>query len=148
MKKSALFLVVIVGIMVLFYFILVIQPYSFLRIIKGKKGYASYLIQKVGTEEINQEAERMFDEFHKQSLNLYSPRNPSEYPLISKFAFATIFAVSKAKKDMREHITIKYGSHQMADFLYVFDKRTPLPYFNASQYRNLWKITNNIYLAQ
>ncbi|OGX08600.1 MAG: hypothetical protein A2Z88_01510 [Omnitrophica WOR_2 bacterium GWA2_47_8] len=145
-KKISISFVVGIIAIIIFYITFFIQPYSLLRIIKGRKGYAVYLIQKAGIEAINQEAERMFDDFYKRNVSIYSPENPAQYEFISNLAFSTILGISRANENIQAHVRIKYGSHQMADFIYIFDRRILPPYFDNSKHKNLWRITDNIYL--
>ena len=140
----------IIVVMIVFYILLSIQPYSLLRIIKGSKNYAVYLIQKVGVEAINQEAERIFDDFYKRNVPIYSlsEEELSQYPVIANFAYSTVISIlgTNKNKSMQPNIVIKYGTHAMPDFVYIFDRRTPSPYFvNSNQ--KLEKITENIFLV-
>ena len=148
-KRIFIFLAIIVLTMVFLYISLFIQPYSLLRIIKGRQNYAISLLQKARVEAINQEAERMFDDFYRgdHKIHFVSEEELAQYPCLLNFAYSTGISIAGSKKSMRANIVIKYGTHQMADFIYIFDRRTPPPYFVKSEYPKLEKLTENIFLT-
>lgn len=120
-----------------------------LRMIKGKEGYASYLIEKAGGKtRLNEEAIRLFDEFYKNPKDVLFVSDRSKYPALASFGAAQTIITNGGPCQTsygapRACICLRYGKRSLSEFVVIFDPRKTNIRYNSK----VLEESSNIFLA-